>query len=88
MYLLVSGILPSLFLFDMYTKTSPHFRFWQITVRALGCESGQEGMKRIVSEVSDESSGQLTFTSFLKVMTHSENGMQAQLVTKSEIPHA
>ena len=69
MYLLLSNIFVSLFLFDLYTKTLVCFLFWQITVRALGCELGKEEMKRIVSEFSEEGSGKLTFKSFLQVMT-------------------
>lgn len=67
MYLLVSDIFPSLF--DLYTKTLVSFLFWQITVRALGCELGKEEMKRIVSQFGKEGSGKLSFKSFLQVVT-------------------
>lgn len=69
MSLLVSDIFPSLFLPDLYTETLVCFLFWQVTVRALGCELGKEEMKRIVSEFSEEGSGKLNFKSFLQVMT-------------------
>ncbi|NWH17313.1 CETN1 protein, partial [Grus americana] len=45
------------------------FLFWQITVRALGCELGKEEMKRIVSQFGKEGSGKLSFKSFLQVVT-------------------
>ncbi|NXV52459.1 CETN2 protein, partial [Uria aalge] len=45
------------------------FSFWQITVKALGCELRKEEVRRIVSEFSEEGSGKLNFKSFLQVMT-------------------
>ncbi|NWT41482.1 CETN2 protein, partial [Chroicocephalus maculipennis] len=45
------------------------FSFWQITVKALGCELRKEEMRRIISEFSEEGSGKLNFKSFLQVMT-------------------
>lgn len=68
-YLLVSDIFPALFLSDLYTKTLSVFSFWQITVKALGCELRKEEMRRIISEFSEEGSGKLNFKSFLQVMT-------------------
>ncbi|XP_009472883.1 PREDICTED: caltractin-like [Nipponia nippon] len=41
----------------------------KIIVKAVGCELGKKEMKRIVSELSEEGSGKLTFQSFLQVMT-------------------
>lgn len=69
MYLLISDIFPSLFLFDLYTKTLFCFLFWQITIRALGCELREEEVERIISECSEEGSGKLTFKLFLQIMT-------------------
>lgn len=50
------------------TQTRVCFLFWQITMRALGCELRKEEMRKIISQVDEEGSGKINFESFLQVM--------------------